>query len=126
MREAFAGPEAPHDGDGLGEAAVAGVALGPVLAGDVLIQELPAPEARPESPGVHLAQRGHGLRDDDGVVAPDGAVDHADGDTRGLEGRAEPAPREAGLALGLAPGKEVVRAREFVEAGAFGGFRQNE
>ena len=96
--------------DALAQPGVARRLARPRLAGDVLVENSPVPSATDRRPGEHLGQRGGGLRDDRRVVALPGRVDDPVRHRRRLHRGAEPRPREAGLALALAPGREVVGA----------------
>ena len=77
----------------------------------------PVPERDPQPPREHLAQRRGGLGDDRRVVALSRRVDDAERQRRRRQRRAEERPGEPGLALALAPGREVVRGHAAVEAG---------
>jgi hypothetical protein len=108
MRDLLTGEERAHDVDALAEP---GVALGlgrPRRPGDVLVGGLPGAQRDPQAAREHLGQRRRGLGDDGWVVALARRVDHAEGQAGRRERRPEERPREARLALALAPGREVV------------------
>lgn len=69
---------------------------------------------------VHRGQRADGLRDDRRMVALSRGVHHPEGQRGGLQGRAQPGPRERRLPLPLAPWRQVVRAHRRREARLLG------
>jgi hypothetical protein len=116
----LAGPERAHDVDALPQARVA-LGLGrPVQAGDALVERLAAAQRHPQPVRVHERQGGAGLGEDGRVVAPAWGGDRAVGEARGLHRGAQPRPDEAGAALALAPGVEVVGRRGAREPGLLG------
>ena len=123
MRHGFAGQQPAHDLGALAQTGVAGRLVGPVLAGDVLVEELAAAERDPgEAAGKHLPEGADRLGQDRRVVAPAaGHADGAEGEPRSArQGGAEPGPGEAGLPLRLRPGMRVIRGKSAIEPGGFG------
>ena len=116
----LAGEQRAHHVDALPQAGVARALVGPGVAGDVLVRELAGAERHPEPAREHLGQRGRRLGDHRRVVALPGRVDDAERQRGRLHAAPQPGPREAGLALPLAPGGEVVGAHRALEAGRLG------
>ena len=98
----------------------------PAGAGDVLVAGLAGAQRRPEPAGIHRAQGADGLGDDRRVVALAGRVDDAERQRGGLQRGAEPRPGEPGVALPLAPRREVVRGHRGVEAGLLGALHRGQ
>ena len=115
-----------NDGDALGEPRVALGFVGPILTGDRLIDRLAASERDPAPAGIHLAHRRDRLREDRGMVTIPRSRNDPDRKARRLECGAQPRPGEAGLALLLAPGMEVVRRLGAAEARFLGADEHSE
>lgn len=91
----------------------------PRLARDVLVHRLTAAQCGPDPTGEHLRERPQLVREDDRVVTGAGDSQGADGELGPREGRSEPGPGVAGVALPTAPGREVVGAHRHREASLF-------
>ena len=113
----LAGEQRAHDVHALAQARVPLGLRRPPVAGDVLVRCLAGSERDPEPAREQLAERGGRLRDDRRVVALARSVDDAEGQIGGLKRRAQERPREPGLALALAPRREVVRRHGGAKAG---------
>ena len=122
----LAGEQGTHHGDALLEAAGAGGLVRPRCAGDVLVGVLAGAERDPQPAGEHLGERRRGLRDERRVVALPRRVDDSERQRRRGHRRAQPRPREPGLALPRAPRREVVRRHRRVEAGLLGSAHRGE
>ena len=108
---------------GLPEAREPLALLGPVDPDRDLVHGLARAHAQDHAPGREAAQGGEGLRDHRRVVAERRGEDARPEDhpRRGLGGRTQPGERVGRVAVGVAPGLEVVARPHGVEAGALGG-----
>ena len=108
---------APDDVDALAQPGVADGLARPRLARDVLVGELARAERDLQPAREQLRERGGRLGDDRRVVALARGVHDAERHRGRLHRGAEPRPREARLALALAPRGEVVGGPRPLEAG---------
>ena len=116
MADLLAGEESAHDLDALPQPGVADRLPGPSPAGDVLVGRLAGAQRNPEAAGVHRLEGARGLGDDGRVVSLARRVHHSEWQAGRLQSGTEPRPSETGVALGLAPGREVVGAHRPGEA----------
>jgi hypothetical protein len=86
----------------------------------MLVQVLAAAQRDPEAARKQLGQGRGGLRNNGRVIALPRRVDQAKRQRGGLQGRAQPGPGEAALALALAPGVKMIRAHRCAKARRFG------
>jgi hypothetical protein len=114
------GEQRAHHVDAFAQARVADGLGRPRRARDVLVGELARAERHREPSREQLAQRRGGLRHDRRVVALARGVDDPEGERGRLHRGAQPRPREPGLALARAPGREVVRRPRGLEARRLG------
>src|SRR6185437_14965604 len=96
--------------------------LGPIVAGDMLVERLARAHAKIEAARIHRFERGGGLRQNRRMVAwPRSGDSGAEDDATGLRSqRSQPCPDERRLPLLRRPGMKVVGGHNAAETSILG------